>query len=96
VRIIRPALMLNMPNAPPRGNGFGAFGSGATGRIRTGDPRIFSAMLYQLSYRGWMDCRLQIADVRLREDASIDNLQSTIGHPNLVGDDGLEPPTTSV
>ncbi len=24
----------------------------ASGRTRTGDPRIFSALLYQLSYRG--------------------------------------------
>ena len=33
--------------------------SGASGRIRTADTRIFNPLLYQLSYRGNMQERLR-------------------------------------
>jgi hypothetical protein len=39
---------------------------GAGGRIRTADPRITNALLYQLSYTGFVDCPFTI--IRLRAD----------------------------
>ena len=67
--------------------------SGAKSRGRTGDISIFSAALYQLSYLGVViaDGRFQIGDCTTALQSEIFNLQSF-----LVGDDGLEPPTSSV
>ena len=42
----------NAPHSRGRGRLCNLSGCGAKGRARTGDPRIFSAMLYQLSYLG--------------------------------------------
>ncbi len=60
------------------------FNSGAGGRIRTRDPRITSAVLYQLSYSS----RLSIVRLFI---LCVNNLFSNLACP-----EGFEPPTHSL
>ena len=69
---------------------FFLFLSGASGRNRTSDTRIFSPLLYQLSYRG------VFRDPDGAQDAGFFAPRPDFPTPALATRNGLEPSTSSV